>query len=272
MQTQNMITWIASYPRSGNTWVRALITAYANQGEVSINNIMQTGDKHPAYYGDILKTPMQEWNMPHQAMLKPAAMLRMLEDAGNNLLLKTHDCNLDIAGVEQIPPMLTRAAIYVVRDPRDVALSFMNHYAMPSMSAAVDQMLNDETLTRFPDSGLYVPQMSWQKHAASWTRKLPYEVLILRYEDLLDKPFEEFSKVIRLLKMDFDAKLIKKSIEACSFDKFQNAEKTTGFQEGQGQTFFHKGQANRWEQELEPALQQRIVKTCRREMKVFGYL
>lgn len=272
MQTQNMITWIASYPRSGNTWVRALITAYANQGEVSINNIMQTGDKHPAYYGDILKTPMREWNMPHQAMIKPAAMMRMLEDAGNNLLLKTHDCNLDIAGVEQIPPMLTRAAIYVVRDPRDVALSFMNHYAMPSMSAAVDQMLNDETLTRFPDSGLYVPQMSWQKHAASWTRKLPYEVLILRYEDLLDKPFEEFSKVIRLLKMDFDARLIKKSIEACAFDKFQKAEQASGFQEGVGQTFFHKGEANRWQKDLESALQHRIVKSCRREMKIFGYL
>ncbi len=63
MQHQNMITWIASYPRSGNTWVRALITAYANKGEIDINNIMQTGDKHPAYYGGILKTPMQEWNI-----------------------------------------------------------------------------------------------------------------------------------------------------------------------------------------------------------------
>ncbi len=272
MQEQSLITWIASYPRSGNTWVRAFITAYANNGVVEINNIMQTGDKHPAYYAGILKTPMSSWNMPHQAMVKPAAMLRMLEDAGNNLLLKTHDCNLDIAGVEQIPPMLSRAAIYLVRDPRDVALSFLNHYAMPSLSAAVDQMLNDETLTRFPDSGLYVPQMSWQKHAASWTRKLPYEVLILRYEDLLSKPFEEFGKIVRLLKMDFDAKLVRKSIEACSFDKFQKAEKSTGFQEGQGQTFFHKGQANRWQQELSPELQQRIVKTCRREMKTFGYL
>ncbi len=272
MQDPNLITWIASYPRSGNTWVRAFITAYANNGEIDINSIMQTGDKHPAYYGDILKMPINEWFMPHQAMIKPAAMLRMLEDAGNNLLLKTHDCNLEIAGVEQIPPMLTRTAIYVVRDPRDVVLSFKNHYDMPSMSAAVDQMLNDETLTRFPDSGLYVPQRSWQMHTASWTRKLPYEILVLRYEDLLAKPFETFSKVIRLLKMDFDVKLIKKSIEACSFDKFKKAEQSDGFQEGVGQTFFYKGQARRWEKELDAALQQRIVKACRREMKTFGYL
>ena len=96
--------------------------------------------------------------------------------------------------------------------------------------------------------------------------------MILRYEDLLSKPFESFSKIVRLLKMDFDAKLIKKSIEACSFDKFQKAEQSDGFQEGVGQTFFHKGQANRWETELDEALQTRIVKACRREMKSFGYL
>jgi len=272
MQNPNLITWIASYPRSGNTWVRAFITAYANGGSVEINGIMQTGDKHPAYYANIIGKPMQSWDMADQAMLKPAAMLRMLEDAGSNLLLKTHDCNIDICGVEQIPPSLTRTAIYLVRDPRDVALSFKNHYNMPSMGTAVDQMLNDDTLTRFPDRGLFVPQGSWQKSAQSWTGKLPYEVMILRYEDLLSKPFESFSKIVRLLKMDFDAKLIKKSIEACSFDKFQKAEQSDGFQEGVGQTFFHKGQANRWETELDEALQTRIVKACRREMKSFGYL
>jgi len=272
MQNPNLITWIASYPRSGNTWVRAFITAYANGGSVEINGIMQTGDKHPAYYANIIGKPMQSWNMTDQAMLKPAAMLRMLEDAGNNLLLKTHDCNMEIGGVEQIPPSLTRTAIYLARDPRDVALSFKNHYNMPSMSAAVDQMLNDDTLTRFPDKGLFVPQSSWQKSARSWTRKLPYEVIVLRYEDLLTKPFESFSKVVRLLKLDFDAKLVRKSIEACSFDKFQKAEKSSGFQEGVGQTFFYKGQANRWEAELEPKLQARIVKACRPEMKILGYL
>lgn len=271
MQQQSLITWIASYPRSGNTWVRAFITAYANNGTIDINNIMQTGDKHPAYYASIIKPPIGTWTMADQAMLKPAAMMRMLGDAGNNLILKTHDCNLAIAGVEQIPPNLTRTAIYVVRDPRDVALSFKNHYAMPTMEAAVDQMLNDETLTRFPDSGLFVPQRSWQKHVGSWTRTLPYEVLTLRYEDLLENPFEHFSKVVRLLKMDFDARLIKKSIEACSFEKFQAAEQASGFQEGVGQTFFYKGQAKRWKKELDPALQDRVVKACRQQMKIFDY-
>ncbi len=272
MSDQHLITWIASFPRSGNTWLRALITAYANDGEVDINNMMQTGDKEPMYYGGIINAPINTWSMSDQAMLKPAAMIRMLEHAGNNLLLKTHDCNREIAGVEQIPPYLSRTAIYMVRDPRDVALSFMNHYNMPSMDAALDNMLNNDTLTRFPDKGLFVPQRSWQMHTASWLRKTPYPVHILRYEDLLVQPFKEFGKVVRILQMDFDPKLLKKSIQACEFSRLQKAEKKSGFTEGVGQAFFHKGQANRWEAELSQAHQDRIVKACSVQMKAFDYL
>ena len=272
MPEQHLITWIASFPRSGNTWLRALITAYANGGEVDINQIMQTGDKEPMYYGGILNQAINTWSMTDQAMLKPTAMMRMLEHAGNNLLLKTHDYNREIAGVEQIPPYLSRAAIYIVRDPRDVALSFLNHYDMPDMDAALDNMLTDETLSRFPDKGLFVPQGSWQLHAASWLRKTPYPVHVLRYEDLLEQPFKEFGKVVRFLKIDFDAKLLKKSIQACEFSRMQKAEQKTGFQEGVGQVFFHKGQANRWQAELSQTHQDRIVKACREQMKAFNYL
>ncbi len=272
MSDQALITWIASFPRSGNTWLRALITAYANGGEVDINNIMQTGDKEPMYYAGIVNAPINTWSLSDQAMLKPAAMKRMLEHAGTNLLLKTHDCNSDFAGVEQIPPHLSRTAIYIVRDPRDVALSFLNHYDMPSMDETLDHMLNDETLTRFPDKGLFVPQRSWQMHTASWLDKKPYPVHVVRYEDLLAQPFKEFSKIVRILKLDFDAKLVKKSIAACEFSRLQKAEQKKGFKEGVGQTFFHKGQANRWETELNQAHQDRIVKACSAQMKSFNYL
>ena len=272
MSEPNLITWIASFPRSGNTWLRARITAYANDGEVDINNIMQTGDKEPGYYQGIVNAPIGSWTLPHQSMLKPAAMLRMLEHAGSNLLLKTHDWNREIAGVEQIPPKLTRTELYVVRDPRDVALSFMNHYKLESMDATLDLMLNDDTFTRFPDSGLFVPQSSWQAHTESWLRKTPYPLHVIRYEDLIEQPFKEFSKVVRILQLGFDAKLVKKSINACEFSRFQKAEQEHGFKEGVGQTFFHQGQARRWEKEMDQAHLDRIVKSCRRQMKAFGYL
>jgi len=272
MSDPHLITWIASFPRSGNTWLRALITAYANDGRVEINNIMQTGDKEPMYYDGIVNAPISSWRLGDQAMIKPAALMRMLEHAGNNLMLKTHDCNDEIAGVEQIPPRLSRTAICIVRDPRDVALSFMNHYVMDSMDAALDHMLNDEALTRFPNKGLFIPQRSWQAHTASWLRKTSYPVHILRYEDLLAQPFKEFSKVVRILQMEFDAKLLKKSIEAWAFSRLQKAEQKEGFREGVGQVFFYKGQANRWEAELSQAHQDRIVKACSVQMKAFDYL
>ncbi len=269
---QNKITWIASFPRSGNTWIRALITAYSNNGEVEINNIMQTGDKNPEYYEGIIKKPIHDWSTTDQALIKPAAMMRMLEDAGGNLMLKTHDCNIDLSGVAQIPHDITRAAIYIVRDPRDVALSFKNHYNTQTNKAAVDKLLDNKFVTRFPNKGLFVPQLSWNIHVASWMRNLPYPVYALRYEDLLSNPFEVLGEIIKFLNLDYDEDLIRKSIDACAFDKMKQQEKKSGFRETVGQEFFHKGQAQRWKNELEPELQNRIIKACEKEMKLTGYI
>lgn len=269
---ENKITWISSYPRSGNTWIRALITAYANDGEVDINGIMQTSDKISEYYDGIIKKPISEWTISDQALIKPAAMVRTLEAAGGNLMLKTHDCNVDISGVAQIPHDVTRNAIYIVRDPRDVALSFKNHYKCKNNKEAVEKLIDDRFMTRFPNNGLHVPQLSWKIHMASWMRELPYPVYALRYEDMLEKPFEIFSEIIKFLQMDYDAELARKTIEACSFDNMKKQEKDEGFRETVGQEFFHKGKAQRWKTDLEPDLQKKIVKAFEKEMKSVGYL
>jgi len=266
------ITWIASYPRSGNTWVRAFITAYANDGEVDINGIMQTSDKDPEYFDGIIKKPIHDWTMTDQALVKPAAMVRTLEAAGGNLLLKTHDANINISGVAQIPHDITNAGIYIIRDPRDIALSFKNHYGCKNNAEAVEKLIDDRFMTRFPNNGLFVPQLSWKINFASWMRELPYPVYALRYEDLLEKPFDIFSEIIKFLKMDYDEDLIRKTIEACAFDNMKKQEKKDGFRETVGNEFFHKGQAQRWKTELEPELQDKIVKTFEKEMKSVGYL
>ena len=271
MQTNNQLTWIASFPRSGNTWVRALITAYINSGSVGINDVMQTGDKQPDYYDGIIKKPICDWSTSDQALIKPAAMMRMLEDADGNMLVKTHDCNIDISGVAQIPHDITRAAIYIVRDPRDVALSFKNHYKTRSMSEAVDKVLDDKMVTRYPNRGLYALQLSWKTHIRSWMRDLPYPVYTLRYEDLLSKPFEIFSEIVQFLKLDYDAELVRKSIDACQFDKFQQQESEEGFRESVGQTFFYKGKDQKWDKDLDKSLQKRITDSCKNEMKALGY-
>ncbi len=266
------VTWIASYPRSGNTWIRALISAYANDGEVDINGIMQTSDKDPSYFDGIVKKPIHNWSMSDQALVKPAAMLRMLEDAGGNLLLKTHDANIDVSGIAQIPHDITNAAIYIIRDPRDVALSFKNHYGLKTNAEAVEKLIDDKFMSRFPNNGLFVPQLSWKINFASWMRELPYPIYALRYEDLLEKPFEIFSEIIQFLKMDYDAELTRKTIDACTFDNMKRQEKKDGFRETVGNEFFHKGQAQRWKTELEPELQAKIVEAFKAEMSSVGYL
>lgn len=272
MHINDKITWIASFPRSGNTWLRALISAYINGGAVGINEIMQTGDKDPVYYHDITKAAINKWTVSEQALVKPAAMLRMLEDAQGNLMLKTHDCNVDISGVAQIPHDITRAAIYIARDPRDVALSFYNHYSLAGHAEAVEKMLDAKSFTRYPDKGLFVAQLSWSISVASWLRKLPYPVYTLRYEDLSTKPFAILSEVVRFLQLDYDAAVVQSAIDSCSFAKFQQQEKQAGFRESVGPTFFHKGEPQRWKKELHKNLQNKIIKACQREMRALEYI
>ncbi|MEE9448289.1 MAG: sulfotransferase domain-containing protein [Arenicellales bacterium] len=272
LANDNLITWIASYPKSGNTWIRALITAYANEGEVEINSIMQTGDKDDAYYEGLIQSPIKDWTITEQAMIKPVAMMRMLEDAAGNMLLKTHDANLSLSGVEQIPPYLTRSAIHIVRDPRDIVLSFMNHYNLGSVDATINLLLDDDTLSRAPDQGLFVPQLSWRLHTESWMREAMYPIHRVRYEDLLTQPFDCFKEIIQFIGMDFNADLLRKSIQATKFDRLQKQEETSGFREGVGQKFFHKGKSNRWKTELSNEHQQRIVEACEVEMKALSYL
>lgn len=271
MHFDQRLTWIASFPRSGNTWLRALITAYINGGQVGINELMQSGDKDPVYYDSMIKAPIEQWTMSDQALIKPAAMLRMLEDAGGNLMLKTHDCNVDISGVAQIPHDLSRAALYIARDPRDIALSFHNHYNLSSIEEAVDKVLDGKAFTRYPNQGLYVAQLSWPISVASWLRDLPFPVYTLRYEDLLSKPAELLTEIVRFLKLDYDAITVQKAVEACRFENFQSQEQQQGFGEGVGPVFFHKGQSERWKDELPKALQDKIVKACKREMQALEY-
>lgn len=270
--SSNKITWISSYPRSGNTWMRALITAYANNAVIDINCIIQNNDKTPEYYNDIIKKPIHDWTMFEQALIKPVAMLRMLEESGKNLILKTHDCNVDISGVAQIPTDFTRSAIYMVRDPRDVVLSLKNHYGCSDNAEAVDILINDSSITRFSNKGLFVPQLSWKINVTSWMRKLPYPVHIVKYEDMLERPVETFSEVVKFIGVKYEEQLIIKTIDACSFDKFQKQELKNGFRESIGPKFFHKGITKRWKKELESELQTKIVNACEIEMKSLGYI
>lgn len=127
-------------------------------------------------------------------------------------------------------------------------------------------------MTRGPNNGVFMPQLSWKIHVASWMRELPYPVYALRYEDMIEKPFEIFSEIIKFLNMEYDVELVRKTIDACSFDNMQKQEKKEGFRETVGQEFFHKGKAQRWKTELEPELQTKIVNAFTAEMKSVGYL
>lgn len=193
------------------------------------------------------------------------------------LLYKAHDAwRLTPSGEPLFPLAVTGGAVYLVRDPRDVAVSLAHHMGR-SVEHAIIRMANpkalaEESCTRMPAQ---LPQLltSWSQHAASWLAA-PIPLLILRYEDLLADPVSNFGKVAAFLRLNKSPEQIRSAVEMVRFERLQEMEKKSGFTEKppQAESFFRCGIANGWRDSLTPEQVDRI-KGCHAEMmQKFGYL
>ena len=176
----------------------------------------------------------------------------------------------------------TLGAVYIVRDPRDVAVSFSHHLGI-SLTEVVDLMINEEHLISEKDFVLEKKEAgstlvsSWSNHYNSWKNYNLRKILIIKYEDLIKKTFEKFYEIVlylnKLEKIEIDVKRIKRSIELTKFRNLQDLEKKYGFEETTfSKTFFREGKMGSWKQELNKDLSKKIQKAFEAEMIELGYL
>ena len=276
LDDRERITWLASYPKSGNTWVRCLLQAYRTNGHLDINDLHTgVGDSSVCYTRAVCPIPIKDLGTRGQWLLRPAALLNALMSKPLPRFFKTHYANLVIKGLPAfIPPELTQRAIYVVRDPRSVALSMSKFYCI-SMNKTVEQLAYKEFWIGQDDE--QIPQLlsSWSNHVASWTAELGFPVHVVRYEDLLADPLAELKDIVEFLGMEYDEAKGKRAVNAARLSKMRKAEKDTGFGEykytaERGQ-FFSEG-GTRWQAELGPKYIAQIEKDHGKVMKLLGYL
>lgn len=272
---KEMITWLASYPKSGNTWLRMMLTAYKQNGHIDINESAHSMSDSMTEYmqAAAFGVPLDQVGERGMALLRPAALYRQLVVAQfSPLFMKTHTVHglIDNA-VHTIPPLLTERAIYIVRDPRDVVTSLARHIDLPIEQAAL-AMAN-------PKYALFghrvVPQFlsSWTNNVRTWVEsKVEYPRLVLRYEDLMADPIGEMRQVLDFCKMEVDEDRLERAVEACRLDKLKAQEAEKGFVENREERgdFFHRG-GSRWKEELDPAIARQIEKDHGEVMKKFGY-
>ncbi len=275
---KSSIVWLASYPKSGNTWTRIFLANYLmNPKEpVPINQVHRFG------MGDSITKTYNMVAGPNGADLTDWLTTLRLRDKvlrgiiGNGAdvnLVKTHNIRSQAYGTELIPPRYTRSAVYIVRNPMDMVLSYARHYGI-DLADAVAAIGRSDNANAGDASTVWQFLGTWSEHVDSWTSKAPYPSLVLRYEDMLEKPEQTFGALVQHLGVPLETERLQKAIRFSSFDEVSKQESDGGFAEnpGKNKTFFTSGKAGVGEAALGADLVAKLKNDHRATMTRFGYL
>ena len=283
-----MIIWLASYPKSGNTFLRSLLTAYLFTKDGNFNfEVLKNINQFPnnATFEKLgIDISNQKEVIKNYIKVQEETNKR---DGQGIRFLKTHSTLQDIDGHKFTNLKNCLGAIYIVRDPRDVAKSYSNHN-----STSIDESINhmkefsigggikskdrkNETITHLG---------SWSSHYTSWKEFDKVDrYLLIKYEDLVKETEKTFLKVLTFVskltkkKLDLDKNRLNNVLNTTTFDSMQKLEKQNGFNEavdlnGKKITFFKYGAKNNWKKFLTLENKKKIEDIFREEMKELGYL
>ena len=277
-----MIIWLASYPKSGNTWLRSFLTSllYSADGINDFSNLKKIDQfpNEPFFKNFVNNTQDIE------EIYKNWKNVQDFINLDNELkILKTHHLNCVINNFKFTDNSNTIGVIHIVRDPRNITVSLKNHFSLNNFVDAKEMIIDDNRWLgfnkseKFKDQGNKVPTLigSWQKNYLSWKNKSK-NYLLIKYEDLLKDPLKEFLKVTKyienLMNIKFDENKMLNSIRTTSFDNLQKLEKKGLFKEYKQEiNFFHQGPKNDWKLHLNNEIVNEINIKFKDEMQELGY-
>jgi len=270
--------WLASYPKSGNTWLRAWLWTLISGPHTDINRLSLLGGfaGSRSQFDTALGIESVALSRDQEANLRPRAFEVIAAEAQRPLYCKAHDAyHLTPAGEPLFPASATRGAVYVVRDPRAVAVS-MAHYMVQPIDEAIAHMDNPEALsggsTRRLSNHLRQRLLRWSDHVESWLGA-PFPVHLLRYEDMQADPNAALGAVAAFLGLSCDQAAIAAAVEAATFSRLQAQERESGFIEKPrgAAAFFREGRVDGWREALSPEQAARIVAAHGAVMRRCGY-
>ena len=275
------IVWLASYPRSGNTWFRAFLTNYLRDVEAptAIDGLVGQGAADRVAFDDWVGCDSGELTADEVAHLRPEVYLHQARAATELMFQKVHDAYTFLPGGDPLfPPEATHAAIYLVRNPLDVCVSLAHlsghgdHARTMRELAAPGAASQDDDATEANQ----LPQkfLSWSGHVASWADAPSQRVLVVRYEDMKLRPEETFAGAVRFLGLPDDPARIKRAVAFSEFGELQRQEAKAGFAEKVpgAKSFFRLGEIGGWRGALTPEQAARIAADHAEIMRRFGYL
>ncbi|MEM6356054.1 MAG: sulfotransferase domain-containing protein [Pseudomonadota bacterium] len=265
MEDLRRIIWIASFPKSGNTWVRTFLArALPPPGtEIDINSLARftTADVRQDFFDKASgRTPFVAKDMDEWLKVRPRALALIARSKPGLHFVKTHSKVKAIKSVPLIPPQVTAAAIYLIRNPFDVAQSYSRHLGF-DLDRTIDMMLNPEALLA-SNSQIFEVIGRWDDHIKSWVGAPGLQRHVMRYEDMSADPAAAFRDLVSFLKVPVSDAQFEAALAATEFGKLKAQEEASGFRERPPHmaAFFAKGRAGSWREELSGAQIRRLRK------------
>lgn len=271
------IIWLASYPKSGNTWMRAFLHNLLRNPNAPVPpdrlEDFCLGESKPGWYQPYSDKPTVEMTDAEIMALRPRVHRDMTRVFPDSVFAKTHNMLGEHEGVPLITMDCTVGAIYIVRNPLDVVSSLADHFGL-GLDDAIAMMADPAAKTANDPTNVTEVLGSWSTHAGSWTQQQHPGLHVMRYEDMLKKPFATFKGVAKFLGLKPPRARIERAIKFSSFKTLKSLEEKHGFKERSvnAQRFFRSGKAGSWRDVLSPQQVERLVSDHREQMERFGYL
>jgi hypothetical protein len=270
------ILWLASYPKSGNTWLRVFLhNLFRDPNEpYDINKLNEfcSADYVAVWYQQHLRKPPEQMTPEEVAALRPKVHEALTRVHADTVFVKTHNALVMSHGTEMITMAHTAGAIYVVRNPLDVAISYSHHYGL-DLDTAIEALNLPGNTT--PNEGAHVYQIygSWSENVKSWTATPHPALHVMRYEDMSERPVETFGAAAAFLGLRPSRERLQRALQNSSFEELQKQERSHGFDERSEKTvqFFRQGTTGQWRDVLTPAQVERIAGAHEEQMRRFGY-
>ncbi|NNE99288.1 MAG: sulfotransferase domain-containing protein [Pyrinomonadaceae bacterium] len=273
------IYWLASYPKSGNTWLRAFLTNYLRNADepADINELDASGVAFNRYqfdeYVGIESSDLTPKQIEHY---RPLVYEKMSDETEEPVFLKVHDAfTYNSEGQPIFSKKATAGVIYLVRNPLDVAVSYAHHSRQP-IDTIIRIMGQSDKFLVSSDDGDQLPQklMSWSEHVSSWLDAPDMNLLTVKYEDMISDSIGTFEEIVRFSGLELDRNCVKKSVEFSSFEKLKAQELEKGFYEKylKAESFFRKGKAGSWRESLTAVQVEQFISEHGAVMKRLGYV
>lgn len=274
------VYWLASYPKSGNTWFRLFLQNLEQGGDWPVDiNTLPTGDiaSSRVWLDDVLGFDTTELDADEMDCLRPDVYRWSLGNA-KTTYHKIHDAyTCTSKGEALIGLEATLGALYIVRNPLDVACSLATYWSW-GLDETIESMARHNMTLSGNQNRLseQVRQklLTWSEHVKSWVDTSKIDRLVIRYEDMLCQPIETFTRAVRFFNLPVEPHRIEQAIRFSDFKVLSQQEEKNGFREclPQVRRFFREGKSGSWRHQLSVQQVARIISDHGEVMLRFGYL